>query len=402
MTFIPSFNTNIMPRDAMGNIELQTSSSTNTLLIVDTYDERITKKYAVRFLDTQFQYFKFPATTIVSGSNLNINLDAINLQITDDILFARYKPSANTRITAADQGWYDAQPTNVAGTTSGYYGATPGVRNMAPIITTAPNTVGNASLQLFYNDIKSTSTRGTATALDALAPAPFDSVEGGNIQLSNNGYKITQAIKTSGKDLRFRINLQHQYESGTDLSTPTGVSLDTAKYMSAYYATSSVQFTIIKEGPSGTNKTFRGPFTASNAYYGYEPLTATIKRGQVHTFKLDTIITNSEFQIGDTFKIGIVAKRAMGDANSPVKLNWYFGSNTNIVNNYAFHTINSNGSYWVVTDASVNVDEWNNPIVTAITGSTNTTGSGNPIVISGNTGTGNNSGTTTGNTNVGG
>jgi acetylglutamate kinase len=39
-----------MPRDAMGNVELQTSSSTNTLLIVDTYDERITKKYAVRLI----------------------------------------------------------------------------------------------------------------------------------------------------------------------------------------------------------------------------------------------------------------------------------------------------------------------------------------------------------------
>jgi hypothetical protein len=53
----------------------------------------------------------------------------------------------------------------------------------------------------------------------------------------------------------------------------------------------------------------------------------------------DVVIQNAEFEIGDNFGIGIATVSAPGS-----------------------HTINSEQTYWVVTDASKNVDEWNQEI----------------------------------------
>jgi len=396
MTFIPSFNTNIMPRDAMGNIELQTSSSTNTLLIVDTYDERITKKYAVRFLDTQFQYFKFPATTIVSGSNLNINLDAINLQITDDILFAKYVLSEDINVNWAAQSVYGAGP----GGNNGRYGATGGSRDMpAGSLPAIPSSDSNSENKNdFRDDILNTS-RGNASGKNLLQPINFNSVEAGNAQLESAGYKITQIIKQSGKDLRFRIQIKHYYESGTDLGSGDAQKRDTAKYILNYFASSSMWFSVIKTGTNGENKQYRGAFTASFGVGG--ALQKTITKYETQTFILDTVIPNSEFTIGDVFKIGGISKYYI--PQSTYVLDAYTGDD-NFPSHYASHKILKAGTYWSVTDASINVDQ-NNILLnagTTITGSTNTTGSSNPIVISGNTGTGIVPGTTTGNTNVGG
>jgi hypothetical protein len=56
---------------------------------------------------------------------------------------------------------------------------------------------------------------------------------------------------------------------------------------------------------------------------------------------LDITIANEEFEIGDTLSIGAFA-----------------GQN----DDSAYHFITADQSYWTITDASKNVDEWNQEI----------------------------------------
>jgi hypothetical protein len=61
----------------------------------------------------------------------------------------------------------------------------------------------------------------------------------------------------------------------------------------------------------------------------------------VQNLEIDIVIPNSEFEIGDRFGIGAKA-----------------GQN----NDTQYHTINALQSYWVISDASKNVDLWNQEI----------------------------------------
>lgn len=139
----------------------------------------------------------------------------------------------------------------------------------------------------------------------------IDVVEEGLPQIVTNTYYITKEIKNSGKDLRFRIKIQHRFDNA---STSPGT---------AY-------FSLMKSGPNydlvrdwdDFGGGLIGQYQIKNEYY-------------------DRVVSNSEFEIGDTFSIGAKA-----------------GQN----NNAEYHTINSNQSYWVITDASKNVDEWNQEI----------------------------------------
>jgi hypothetical protein len=173
----------------------------------------------------------------------------------------------------------------------------------------------------------------------------MDFVEEGNFQKSANKYYITKDIKNSGVDLRFRIQIQHRFDSAENISNDYGT---------AY-------FSIIKDSPTtGLNRSFKGDFanvantptiypttipiptSPPPAPYGY------IGRFQVQTLNLDITILNSEFEIGDYLSIGAFAGQNVGEKN-----------NDGIP--YEFHTINAITSYWVVSDASKNVDEWNQP-----------------------------------------
>ena len=79
---VTSNNTDIVPRDDNGNIIIQPGS----YLIIETTDYNITNQSILQVLDTQFNYFKFPANTIIEDiPEIDINLDL-------DPVFARYKP----------------------------------------------------------------------------------------------------------------------------------------------------------------------------------------------------------------------------------------------------------------------------------------------------------------------
>jgi hypothetical protein len=143
-------------------------------------------------------------------------------------------------------------------------------------------------------------------------------VQDGILQQSPNTYTITKDLKNSGVDLRFRIKLQHRYDA------PSG-------YGTAY-------FSIIRASEEGLNREYR---TFENTSNLHPTVPGSINQYEVQNLEIDIVIPNSEFEIGDRFGIGAKA-----------------GQN----NDTQYHTINALQSYWVITDASKNVDLWNQEI----------------------------------------
>ena len=265
---VTSNDTNIIPRDDAGNVQLETNSETNALLIIEPVATKIQLNSVLKVLDTRFQYFKFPATTrIITDTEVDVDLtipeldEAQNLQ--QDLVYARYRPSETLNVPASN----------------------------------------------IFSGIL------------------MDVVEDGLPQKATNQYYISKELKNSGKNIRFRFNIQHTYAGPQPFGT-------------AY-------FSIIKNSPTtglqrnfkeyATVTTFKNQLNAipgneTNDGWGY------IKQNdETQNLNIDIILLNSEFNIGDYFNIGVKAGQ---DG----------------------HIINSIQSYWSITDASINVDEWNQEI----------------------------------------
>jgi hypothetical protein len=146
----------------------------------------------------------------------------------------------------------------------------------------------------------------------------MDEVQDGLSQQSPNTYTISKDLKNSGADLRFRIKLQHRYDAPSGFGTAF--------------------FSIIKSSEQGLDREYR---TFENTSEFRPTVPGSINQYEVQNLEVDIVIPNSEFEIGDRFGIGAKA-----------------GQN----NNTEFHTINALQSYWVITDASKNVDLWNQEI----------------------------------------
>ena len=147
----------------------------------------------------------------------------------------------------------------------------------------------------------------------------MDEVQEGLSQQSTNAYTISKDIKNSGVNLRFRIKLQHQYDE-------------------AFVGYGTAYFSIIKASEQGLNRSYR---TFENTSEFRPNIPGSINQYEVQNLEVDIVIPNSEFEIGDRFGIG--AKAGQNNATE-------------------FHTINALQSYWVITDASKNVDLWNQEI----------------------------------------
>lgn len=245
-----SNNTNIIPRDEVGNIVLQENDTNNPLLIIDSVTEQFTNASVLKVLDTQFKYFKFPARITVTEESIDLDLQ-VELQ---DPVFARYRPLEDQRIAAGD----------------------------------------------VYSGIE------------------IGDVQEGLPQQLSNTYTITKELKNSGVNLRFRIKLQHRYDAIMGIGT-------------AY-------FSIIKASEQGLDREYR---TFENTSELKPNLPGSINFYEVQNLIVDVVIPNSEFEIGDRFGIGAKA-----------------GQN----NDTQYHTINALQSYWVISDASKNVDLWNQEI----------------------------------------
>jgi len=155
------------------------------------------------------------------------------------------------------------------------------------------------------------------------ASAEYSGIEIGEVQdglsqQSPNTYTVSKDLKNSGADLRFRIKLQHRYDAPSGFGTAF--------------------FSIIRASEEGLDREYR-TFENTSEFRPTTP--GSINQYEVQNLEVDIIIPNSEFEIGDRFGIGAKA-----------------GQN----NNTEFHTINALQSYWVITDASKNVDLWNQEI----------------------------------------
>jgi hypothetical protein len=260
---VTSNDTNVIPRDAAGNVQLQEDSESNPLLIIEPVATKITLNSVLKVLDTRFQYFKFPATTRVIDDtpvDIDLSIPELDAPVLDPI-YARYKPSEDRRILTGD--------------------------------TTKP---GN----------------------ERFSGILIDEVVDGLPQQNPNGYFITKDIKSSGKDLRFKIKLQHKYQSTTK------------GYGTSY-------FSLILNSPDrGLIRKWKGEF--ANTSISNPTLFGSIYQYEIQNLEFEIIIENSEFEIGETISIGAFAGQNVDEA---------------------YHFIIADQTYWSITDASKNVDEWN-------------------------------------------
>jgi hypothetical protein len=175
-----SNNTAIIPRDSAGNIIITENSIDNPLLIIEPTARQINKQSFLNTVQTRFQYFSFPAIIFATGSfePAPINLDDILI----DPVYSRYKPTESRRIQIA--------------TPSGIL---------------------------------------------------MDELVDGNPTQKINRYFINKEIKNSGANLRFRIKLQHRFD------TPNSADIGTAFF---YIGKTTTQ--------DGSNRTYLGPFYNSN------------------------------------------------------------------------------------------------------------------------------------------
>jgi len=141
----------------------------------------------------------------------------------------------------------------------------------------------------------------------------MDIVVDGAIQSNTNMYTITKEIKNSGANLRFRVKMHHVYLNPVYASSnSTGVA----------------RFSVIKAGPNTPLNTEYKMFASP---YG------RITFGEFQDTELDLIIANDSFEIGDKFSIGMGVQQQG-------------------------HVVDADQTYWVITDASKNVDDWNQEI----------------------------------------
>ena len=189
-------------------------------------------------------------------------------------------------------------------------------------LNTENNLLENAIPDLVYSRFKPANNQ-TLTTATFPGGLEFSEVVDGQPQNNTNAYYITKEIKNSGIDLRFRIKIFHTYQ---------------AENVSDVYG--SAYFTIIKNGPDtqGLNRSFRGPYAnfPQDGHLGDDGF-GLIRTLETQILTIDEIIPNSQFDIGDTFGIGAYSGQTI-------------------------HTLVADQSYWVITDASKNVDLWNQPI----------------------------------------
>ena len=106
-----SNNTSVNERDSNGNIIVHTTSS---LLVIEAITTNYLAESILPLIDTQFNYFKFPARTSIvdETADLDLNLD-LDFSIPDitipesaktPTLPSEYKPSTNQRIPLGNWG----------------------------------------------------------------------------------------------------------------------------------------------------------------------------------------------------------------------------------------------------------------------------------------------------------
>jgi len=355
---VTSNNNAIIPRDSLGNIIIQENNINNPLLIIEPVSRQIDKKSFLQTIETRFQYFNFPATIINTG---DIELPDIELNdVLIDPIYARYKPTEPRKILASNV------PSGIL----------------------------------------------------------MDELVDGNPTQKINSYVVNKLVKNSGADLRFRIKLEHRFdtpndENGVAFFYISKVSPDSGlnrTYLGPYYNSSftseqqqqfdqiindlinettiycnlilenvnydanigpafeqTIATNILNSFNSNVSMLTQNTITYINTLLNspgdfnlqIDAINSTLRNtiqillneylsaveqsnsgyiGQygVQSLFIDVIIPNNTLKIGDSFGITAIA---------------------NVNEEFRYHTINSDTSYWSITDASKVVDEWNQPII---------------------------------------
>jgi hypothetical protein len=127
ITYVSNIAT-VNVRDEAGNI-LFTDSKNNQPVIIEPITTRITTTSVLKILDTQFNYFKFPARTTTVDESLDLDLDlnldleleledtAATIQSNSPSTPVRYKPSADRQVVKGTEA--TAQPIDLSVVTIG-------------------------------------------------------------------------------------------------------------------------------------------------------------------------------------------------------------------------------------------------------------------------------------------
>ena len=354
-----SNNTVIHPRDGAGNITLNENSENNPLLIIETTSTKILQRSMLRVLDTNFEYFKFPVDVTPVASNFDLNVD-LGL----DPVFARYKPNENRSIQSPEEsgGVYagilmdelvDGLPQQ---NTNTYY-ITKDVKNTGadlrfrikiqhsfsgPIEGTAffsiiRNGPERDQIEREYRGPFSTTGTYNPFNQDILTRAPF-------IRQGINAYAALAIERLNflpPSDAK-TIRLQWFRDLLSLLPTPSQIKGEFRfnSLLISKWSDPRTQFTGLGseyENVSQGVNSYTQLVTSAENYSVNGGTTGLIGAGETQTLNIDIVIPNSEFEIGDAFGIGARAGQTG-------------------------HTIIAEQSYWVITDASKNVDLWNQPI----------------------------------------
>lgn len=360
-----SNNVNVIPRDEAGNIIMNEGADNNPLLIIEPTAEKITTNSLLRVLDTRFQYYKFPVQVRSTGS---LNLD-IDLNIDTDPVYARYKPSEDRTINAAgipsgilmDQlvegipqiepnTYYVSKEVKNSGVDlrirvkiSHYFLSSGGFGTCYfTLMRGGPNKPLNRYYRPGQNDAYASTTTTNPYDFDiVIGASQFLTRANTYIDLAKTRINILppgpqkNALITHFDAMKVRIPSDIQsvvvpgYRIDPNLITLYGFDI----------TTNLVLFADLKDEYDQSLAALASYRTGLiQAADVDEPIFGSINSGETQILYIDEVIPNSEFDIGDIFGIGAYA----GQADQ--------------------HTIFAEQSYMVVTDASKNVDVWNQPV----------------------------------------
>lgn len=357
LTYV-SDNTSIHPRDEAGNIILQENSETNPLLIIEPTQVNYTVATTNRVLDTTFRYFKFPIAA--SADIPEINTDDLQLDLSAlefDGAYARYKPSEDRTVpvqTIPAGILMDEVVQGQPQSNTNCYTITKDVKNSGKdllfriklthtfnsdidsvgsiywsLMKTGPNTVLNRKWRGEFASTRLTGTVNFNALIRDFAEIMFTICD----------TSAGQGGREPWDDYRRYFNPNAEQYGNNNLSTQTRLSGNQDD------AWDYVRDLDPKKAPGISEETYKNNLNVAYARYNaYKNAVDTvdqvwgfINNGSTQTVYVNERIPNSDFEIGDIFQIGA-----------------YSGQDG--------HTILNNQSYWVISDASKNVDLWNEEI----------------------------------------
>jgi hypothetical protein len=355
----------VIPRDAGGNIIFNEGANSNPLLIIDPVAEQIQLNSALKILKTSFQYYKFPVSvTATQNPDLNVDFD-----LNQDPVYARYKPSENRFINATGIPSGILLDEIVEGnpqTSVNTYYITKDIKNSGVDIRIrakishyflASSGFGTCYFTLMQSGPNKPINRYFRPGPNSsYASIPVSNPY--NNDIANRASQFLNAVNSYVDSAKTRINLlpggppkaaltNHfnliKSKIPNDIQSVAIPGYRLNQTLVALFilpiTSQAVVFADLQDDYNNTTSilSLYGDLIIQAAQVD-GPVPGSINPGETQILYIDEIIPNSQFDAGDSFGIGAFA----GQEEQ--------------------HTIFSEQTYMVVTNASKNVDEWNQPV----------------------------------------